>query len=148
MQPCCDAGWQPVYAGSRFTNPAESRYSPTEGEALAVSWSLKTSRMFTLGCPNLYVITDHKPLLGILNGRDLGSIKNARIRRLKEQTLDFDFKIKYCPGKMHIGADALSRYPVQHPESGTEAEILSSISEGEVEATVRHAINSISIVAK
>ena len=37
---CCTDGWRVVYAGSRFTNPAESRYSPTEGEALALTWSI------------------------------------------------------------------------------------------------------------
>ena len=49
MKFCCESGWKTVYAGSRFTNPAESNYSPTEGEALAVAWALKTSRIFTLG---------------------------------------------------------------------------------------------------
>ena len=37
---CCTQGWKLVYAGSRFTKGAEARYSPTEGEALAVAWAL------------------------------------------------------------------------------------------------------------
>ena len=41
-----------VYAGSRFTRPAVSRYSPTEGEALAIKFVLESCRMFVLGCPN------------------------------------------------------------------------------------------------
>ena len=144
MKLCCESGWKTVYAGSRFTNPAESRYAPTEGEALAVAWALRTSRLFTLGCPNLYVVTDHKPLLGILNETDLGSIRNPRIRRLKEHTLDFDFTIKYCPGKLHAGADALSRYPAQqqHEISGI-SDHLSSTCESAVSSAVDHAINSI-----
>ena len=32
---------------------------PTEGEALAVAWSLQHSRLFTLGCPTLVAATDH-----------------------------------------------------------------------------------------
>ena len=147
MQLCCKSGWKIVYAGSRFTNPAESRYSPTEGEALAVAWSLKSSRLFTLGCPNLFVITDHKPLLGIMNGRDLGTIKNPRIRRLKEQTLDFYFTIKYCPGKLHTGVDALSRYPVHHPHEASTEDLLSCICESEVESSVQYAIDSIATVS-
>ena len=55
-----------LYAGSRSISGCESRYSPTEGEALAVSWDLYNARLFVLGCPNLIVVTDHKPLLGIL----------------------------------------------------------------------------------
>ena len=85
---CCNTGWKLVYAGSRFTTDPESRYSATEGEALAVSWSLNHARMFTLGCNNLTVVTDHKPLLGIMKDcRNLGSISNDRIQRFKEKTL-------------------------------------------------------------
>ena len=46
---CCPTGWKLIYAGSRFTTPTESRYAPTEGEALVI-WSLHHSRMFTQGC--------------------------------------------------------------------------------------------------
>ena len=108
---CCKSGWHLVYAGSRFTSPAESRYAPKEGEALAVAWSLHHSHMFTLGCPNLIVASDHKPLLGIFRDRDLGTIMNPRIMRFKEKTLRYRFKIVYCPGKLTLGADTMSRYP-------------------------------------
>ena len=117
LKQCCNTGWRITYAGSRFTNAAESRYAPTEGEALAVAWALQTSRLFTLGCPKLIVVTDHKPLLGIFNHRDLGSIKNPRTRRIKEHTLEYSFLIRYCPGKFHLGADALSRHPVSYLNS-------------------------------
>ena len=148
MQPCCKTGWKTVYAGSRFTNPAESRYAPTEGEALSVAWGLKTSRLFTLGCPNLIVITDHKPLLGILNERDLGTIKNPRIRRLKEQTLDFHFSIKFCPGKLHAGADALSRHPVQNPGNiASMCELSAETCERHIESTVQYALDTLGLIA-
>ena len=108
---CCENGWKLIHAGSRFTNPAESNYAPTEGEALAVAWSLEHSRLFTLGFPNLVVATDHKPLLGILNDRALDRICNPRVQRLKEKTLPWRFSIIHCPGKWTKGPDALSRYP-------------------------------------
>ena len=73
---CCKDSWKLIFTGSQFTNNAESNYSPTEGEALALSWGLKHSRTFTPGCPNLFVAIDHKPLLSIFNDRDLGSILN------------------------------------------------------------------------
>ena len=53
-----------MYAGSHFTTTTEEGYSPTEGESLAV-WALDNARMFVLGCRDLIVSTDHKPLLGI-----------------------------------------------------------------------------------
>ena len=108
---CCKQGWRLVFAGSRFTKGAEMRYAPTEGELLAIAWSLNHSHIFTKGSPNLVVVTDHKPLLGILNGKPLNEIKNPRIVRLKEQTLPFNFTVMYNRGKWQRGPDALSRNP-------------------------------------
>ena len=34
-----------------------------------------------------------------------------RISKLKERTMNFQFKIKHCPGKWHRRPDALSRNP-------------------------------------
>ena len=109
---CCNVGWKLIFAGSRFTKPAERNYSPTEGEALAVSYALHHSRLFTLGCPDLFVATDHKPLLGIYNNKDLDSIDNPRILSQKESTLLWNFGIVHVEGKWTRGADALSRSPV------------------------------------
>ena len=108
---CCKDGWKLVFAGSRFTQGAEQRYAPTEGELLGVAWALNHAHIFTKGCTNLIVSTDHKPLLGILNNKPLYDIKNPRIVRLKEQTLPFDFVVKYNKGKWHRGPDSLSRSP-------------------------------------
>ena len=84
---CCPEGWCLVFAGSRFTTPTKSCYAPTEGEALAVSWGLNSAKMFVLGCKDLIVITDHKPLLNIFNHRDLSTITNPQLFKLKEKTL-------------------------------------------------------------
>ena len=100
-----------MYAGSRFTQPAESRYSPTEGEALAASWSLQHSKIFTLGCNDLLLSVDHKPLLGLFNNRNISSMDNPRLINLKESILAWYFTITYSPGKWHRGPDALSRNP-------------------------------------
>ena len=54
---CCKEGWQVVLVGSRFTHPAESRYAPIEGEALAVADALDKSRHFVLGCEKLTVLS-------------------------------------------------------------------------------------------
>lgn len=110
---CCKEGWQLVFAGSRFTKGAEARYSPTEGEALAVAWSLEHARMFVLGCKDLFISTDHKPLEGILQDRNLSTVTNPRLLNLKQRTLPFRFRVFYNPGKWHRGPDALSRSPTQ-----------------------------------
>ena len=106
---CCPEGWRLVFAGSRFCNDAETRYAPIEGEAASIAWSLSKCRMFVTGCPNLLVVTDHAPLLGILGDRELSKITNPRLFKLKEKTLMFRFSIQHCPGRWHRGSDAMSR---------------------------------------
>ena len=106
---CCPDGWHLVFAGSRYCTDAEARYAPVEGEASAIAWALSKCRMFVMGCPNLLVVTDHAPLLGIFGDRDLSKITNPRLFKLKEKTMMFRFTIQHCPGKWQRGADALSR---------------------------------------
>ena len=84
---CCPDGWVLVLCSSRYTSPAESRYSPVEGECLGVAWSLSKAKYFVLGCENLTVAVDHKPLLGILGEKSLDDIDNTILENLKEKTL-------------------------------------------------------------
>ena len=62
--------------GSRFTHAAASRYAPIEGEALAIADALDKARFFVLGCDNLIIAVDHKPLLKIFDDRCLEDISN------------------------------------------------------------------------
>ena len=108
-----------VYAGSRFTRDAESRYAPIEGEALAFVFGLISCKMYTLGNQNLIVATDHKPLIRIFNDRDLDTIENPRIRNLKEKSLQFQFEVKYIEGGLNCTADWSSRNPIKNwPDKG------------------------------
>ena len=83
---CCPDGWRITLAGSRFLSPTETNYAPIEGEALAVAWSLEQTKYFTMGCDNLLVIVDHKPLTKIFGDRRLDEIENPRLLRLKRRT--------------------------------------------------------------
>ena len=109
---CCTDGWKLVLTGSCFTSECESRYSPTEGEALAVTWALENARLFVLGCNNLIIVTDHKPLLGIFKDWQLSTIQKPRLQSLKQKTLAYKFTIYHCPGKWHRGPDPVSCNPV------------------------------------
>ena len=112
---CCTTGWKIVLVGSRFTNGAESRYPPIEGEALAVVDALYKCRHFVLGCKDLIIAVDHKPLLKIFRDRSLEDIPSTRLRNLKEKSLRFSFRIVHIPGFKHKAADGLSRHPVGNP---------------------------------
>lgn len=108
---CCKTGWRITLVGSRFTHAAESRYAAIEGEALAVAEALNKCRHFILGCSDLFVAVDHKPLLKIFGDRSLADISNARLRNLKEKTLPFSFSMVHIPGVRNCTSDALSRHP-------------------------------------
>ena len=119
---CCISGWKITLAGSRFLRGPEERYAAIEGEALAIVWGLEQTKYFTQGCPNLLVVTDHKPLTKIFGDRTLDEISNTRLFRLKQKTLPWSFNIEHMPGKTNCVSDALSRYPTTSTDASDESE--------------------------
>ena len=118
---CCSDGWKITLAGSRFLSQTESNYAPIEGEALAVAWALEQTKFFTMGCNNLLVIVDHKPLVKIFSDRRLDEISNPRLFRMKRRTLMWRFQIEYQPGKRNSFSDAVSRNPSRYAEIASAA---------------------------
>ncbi len=116
---CCTHGWKITLAGSRFLSQTESNYAPIEGEALAVAWALEQTKFFTMGCNNLLLIVDHKPLVKIFGDRRLDEISNPRLFRLKRRTLMWKFEIEYQPGKHNSFSDAISRNPSRYAETAS-----------------------------
>ena len=112
MKPfCCNSGWKVTLVGSRFTHSAESRYAPVEGEALAVVNALEKAKHFVVGCRNLIIAVDHKPLLKLFGDRSLEDIPNSRLRNLKEKTLAYRFQMVHVSMIKNKVADGLSRHP-------------------------------------
>ena len=138
---CCKGGWRIALCGSRCVTTAEAGYAAVEGEMLAVVWCLKKARLFLLGCPNLIVVTDHRPLVKLLGDRALGDISNPRLFRLKEKTLQFRFQVKYLPGKKNSAADFLSRYPLIRNQPNTSDVELEDELSAAVIAAVTEAVN-------
>ena len=96
---------------SRFLSSAETNYVAIEGEALAVAWGLEQTRYFTMGCPTLSVVTDHKPLVKILGSKPPEDVTNPRLFRLKQRVAMWKFDIAHLPGRSNWAADATSRKP-------------------------------------
>ena len=119
---CGPAHWKLIFAGSRFLTEAESRYAPIEGEALALVYGLRQCRMFVLGCPNVTVAVDHKPLVKLFSDQSLENIKNPRLFSLKEKSLMYRFRIKHVAGKTNTGPDAASHYPSPNNASSSMAQ--------------------------
>ena len=110
-----DGIWKPVQAGSRFLTPTESRYTMIELEALAACWAMNKCDMFLRGLPHFKLVTDHQPLIPILNSKGIADVDNTRLQRLMMKMLPYTFTAEWVKGKHHLAADALSRFPVDKP---------------------------------
>ena len=94
----------PVAYKSRQLRIHEKNYPTHDLELLAVVYALKRWRHYLLG--RLFqLVTDHKSLKWIFTQPDL----NMRQRRWVEFLQEFEFEIKFRPGKENAAADALSR---------------------------------------
>ena len=100
-----------IKCGSTSLTDTQSRYATIELEMLGIQYAISSCQFYLLGCQEFHVVTDHRPLLGIFR-KDLRDVTNARLQRLREKIVNFNFTVEWRPGKLHAIADALSRYPV------------------------------------
>ena len=110
-----------VQAGSSFLSDAEARYAVIELEALSVARAVRKCRLFLCGLPLFQILTDHRPLVPILNSKTLDEIENPRLQRLRMKIGEVGaYTASWTAGPEHGAPDALSRAPVQDPEPGDE----------------------------
>ena len=91
-----------------------------ELECLAAAWAMQKCRQFLVGLPTFKLVTDHKPLVHVLNDYALDQLDNPWLLRLRLKIQRYPFVASWIPGKQNIGADALSRAPVKQPTSTDE----------------------------
>lgn len=89
----------------RTLNKAEENYSTIEKELLAIVWAVRHFRTYIYGV-RFYIITDHKPLVWLMNLKDSGS----RLMRWRIKLEEHDYEIVYKKGSANTNADALSRF--------------------------------------
>ena len=142
--------FQPVPFASRSLSNAETRYSQTEREALAVVFSCEKCKNYEYGL-RFTIVTNHKPLLKLYSPSC--SEPPTRIHRWSLRLQEFDFKLEYEPGLNNI-ADILSRKPFFDTPKVNEAEhfvnyvFSNSIPETLTFHEIREATKSDQILAK
>ena len=101
---------------SKSCNKHEQRYSPTEGELLAIIFGLTKFRSYLLG-QEFTVVTDHSALQHLNTPR-----ATPKLARWGLFLSEFTFTVEHRKGTQHINADALSRLPsVDDPKFQLEA---------------------------
>ena len=83
-------------------NDAETRYSTTEKELLAIVWSCPYFRRYLYG-KHFTIVTDHKPSVRLMNVND----PSSRLMRWRLRLDEFDYTINYKKGILNQNADAL-----------------------------------------
>lgn len=75
---------------------------------LAIIWAIKYFRPYLFG-KKFKIVTDHRPLIWLMNFKEPGS--KLVLWRLK--LLEYEFEIVYKKGLQNVVADALSRINVE-----------------------------------
>ena len=96
---------------SRTLTASERNYNYHSGklEFLALKWAICDQfRDLLLYAPKFTVYTDNNPLTYVMTTAKL----NATGQRWVSELADFNFDIKYRPGRSNVAADFLSRMPI------------------------------------
>ena len=109
-----------VTCGSKFLTPAQSNYSITTLETMAIVFGLQSCRPFLGPSQHVTVYTDH------VSATYLQTLKASRglLYRLALKLEEFQPNIQFLPGRSNIYADYLSRYAV--PPAHTKPLVSSS----------------------
>lgn len=103
----CNGLERTIAFASRTLKGSEANYSAIEREALAIYWAVKHFSVFLWG-QSFCVRTDHKPLLGIFNAKDLEDV-SPRISKWMQYLGKYNFEVRHLKGESNVVADCLSR---------------------------------------
>ena len=119
-----------ICCASRTLNNAETNYSTTKKECLAVVWGVQVFRPF-LVATHFEILTDHYALQWLRSMKSTSAILHRWAAALE----DYRFTILHRPGKLQGHVDALSRLPTENLMFTLEGKI--QVSEREAETVIK-----------
>ena len=100
--------WRPVVFCSRLLSDTEQKWAQIE-ECLTATWACERFQQFLIGV-SFILETDHKPLIPLLNSKEL-HLAPVRCQQMLMKLARFSLEAVYTPGKFMAVVDALSRSP-------------------------------------
>ncbi|XP_060542061.1 uncharacterized protein K02A2.6-like [Pantherophis guttatus] len=105
----------PIAYFSKTMSGAERNYSQLDKEALAIVAGVKRFHEYLYG-RSFTIVTDHKPLLGLLAGdQPTPTFMSPRMTRWAIFLAGYSYRLVHQPGTAIGNADALSRCPSKKP---------------------------------
>ena len=111
---------KPIAFCCRTLTSCESRYAQIEKECLASVWACEKLDRYIRGHSNVTLLTEHKPLVPLMNAKELDDTP-VRCQRLLMRLMKYDIHAKHMPGKEMLVSDALSRSPIDAETVSTTA---------------------------
>ena len=106
-----DGSERPIAYTSRTLSNAERNYSQIEKEGLAVVYAVKHFHQYLFG-QHFTILTDHKPLLGLLaEDKKIPQMAASRIERWALTLSCYNYSLHYRKGENNGNADCMSRLP-------------------------------------
>ncbi|XP_012938934.1 uncharacterized protein K02A2.6-like [Aplysia californica] len=89
----------------------KKNYAQIEKELLAATWACEKFDRYFIGLPSFTLLTDHKPIVPLINSKELNDAP-VRCQRMLMRMMRYSGKAVYTQGKNMTVADSLSRSPV------------------------------------